>query len=325
MTTSAFTVLSYHRVAEPDETPDLAASLIDAYPADFEAQMRHLATHYTVVSSWDLVRALEEGFTLPRHAVALTFDDGYRCFRETAMPVLRRLGLPVTLFVATHMVGSAGRLFWWDDLNRALRGTHLTQIEVAGVGLLRLNTREARAAAFSRVVALFERMQEEAANNLLRTIVAQCGVTPNRQRYLLDWEELRALAAEGVAIGPHTRHHPILARATPARVRAETLGSWRDLARRLERPLPLFCYPNGQAHAVNDATIEVVRQVGLRGAFTTMPGVNIVGKTDPFRMHRIGISAGDSLRHFAIKITPAGRAYRQLKSLVRRVDVNAGR
>lgn len=315
MTASSFTVLSYHRIAMPGDSLDLADSLIDAYPADFEAQMRFVAAHYSVVSSWDLVRSLNTGSTLPRNAVALTFDDGYRCFRETAMPVLRRMGLPVTLFVSTHMVGAPGALFWWDELNRALQRTGLAQIDVPLAGALPLGTQQERTAAFSRIVILFERMEEDAANNLLRSLVDRCSVAPNQARHLLDWDELRELEAQGVAIGPHTRHHPILAQASPMRVRAETVGSWRDLCRRLQRPLPIFCYPNGQAHAVNKTAVQAVRRAGLSGAFTTEPGLNVVGKTNPFRMYRVGASAGESLRHFAIKLTPAGRAYRHLKAL----------
>ncbi|MDQ3705326.1 MAG: polysaccharide deacetylase family protein [Chloroflexota bacterium] len=315
MPASSFTVLSYHRIAEPG-CPDLADSLIDASPAAFEEQMRHVALHYNVVSSWDVVRAFQEGYTLPRRALVITFDDGYRCFMDTAMPVLKRLGLPVTLFVATHVAGGTASLFWWDELYRTIRGTGSQQLEVAGLGMLPLGDKQERSEAFSRIVSHFERLSEDQANALLTTIVECCGVEPNRERYLLDWDELRALEAEGVAIGPHTRHHPILAQAAPGRVISETRGSWRDLTTRLQRPLPIFCYPNGREHAVNRTAMDAVREAGLAAAFTTVPGLNVAGKTDPYRLFRIGATGGESLRHFAIKLSPAGRVYRGLKSML---------
>lgn len=317
MPASRFTVLSYHRIATPG-CPDLADSLIDASPAAFEEQMRYVASHYNVISSWDVVRALrEEGYTLPRRALVITFDDGYRCFLDAAMPVLRRLGLPVTLFVATHMAGGPATLFWWDELYRAIRSATVQQLEVAGLGTLPLGNKQECAEAFSRIVPHMERLPEEEANVVVRAIVEQCGIGPIQERYLLDWEELRALEAEGVAIGPHTRHHPILAQAAPGRVRSETCGSWRDLTVRLQRPLPIFCYPNGRKHAVNLTAMEAVKEAGMVAAFTTMPGLNLVRKTDPYRLFRIGATEGESLRHFAIKLSPAGRAYRGLKALLR--------
>lgn len=318
MAASTVTVLSYHRIAPPG-CPDLADSLIDASPAAFEEQMRYVASRYNVISSWDLVRALQQGHKLPRRALVITFDDGYRCFLDTAMPVLRRLGLPVTLFVATHVVGEPGALFWWDELYRSLMGTDLQQIAVVGLGTLPLGNKQERENAFSRLVPHMERLSEDDANSLLRSIVEDCSVEPNRERYLLDWDELRALEDEGVAIGPHTRHHPMLAQAAPSRVRSETRGSWRDLSASLQRPLPIFCYPNGREHAVNSTAVEAVKAAGMVAAFTTIPGLNVLGKTDPYRLFRVGASEGESLRHFAIKLSPAGRMYRRLKAMVRRV------
>jgi peptidoglycan/xylan/chitin deacetylase (PgdA/CDA1 family) len=163
-----------------------------------------------------------------------------------------------------------------------------------------------------------ERSAEGEANALLRSIVERCGVEPNRKRYLLDWEEVRALEAEGVAIGPHTRHHPILAQAAPQRVRSETQGSWRDLSMMLQSPLPIFCYPNGREHAVNRTAMHAVKEAGLVAAFTTVAGLNVLGKTDPYRLFRVGATRGESLRHFAIKLSPAGRVHRRLKALVKR-------
>jgi peptidoglycan/xylan/chitin deacetylase (PgdA/CDA1 family) len=36
---------------------------------------------------------------LPRRALLITFDDGYRSIAEVALPILRRLGLPSVFFV----------------------------------------------------------------------------------------------------------------------------------------------------------------------------------------------------------------------------------
>ena len=48
---SSVIVLAYHHIATPGNL-DLAPTVIDAYPPDFEAQMRYVAGHYNVVSSW---------------------------------------------------------------------------------------------------------------------------------------------------------------------------------------------------------------------------------------------------------------------------------
>lgn len=318
MTASRVMVLSYHRIAVPGN-PDLSDALIDAYPADFEAQMRYLSSHYPVVSSWDIVRSITEGYTLPHNAVAITFDDGYTCFLDTVMPVMRRLSLPVTLFVTTEKA-SAGGLFWWDELYRSLLLTARSQVAVEGLGAVALNTQKERLEAYSRLVYYLENKAQVSSACLLRSIVEQCGVAPTLERYLLDWEQLQSLEAEGVTIGPHTRRHPILAQSSAEQVQAETAGSWQDLQNKLRRPLPIFCYPNGRAHAVNRVAVGAVKQAGMVGAFTTVPGLNTIGKTNPYLMYRVGGTAGETLRHFTVKLSPPARAYRLLKRLVSRAQ-----
>jgi peptidoglycan/xylan/chitin deacetylase (PgdA/CDA1 family) len=324
VTRSRVTVLAYHRIATPGNS-DLSPALIDAHPTEFEAQMQYVASRYNVVSSWDLVRALREGYTLPTRALIITFDDGYRCFAEVAMPMLRRLDLPVTLFVPTEFPGAPGKLFWWDTLHRALTHTYKTQIEVEGIGVLPMRTPEERYDAYRRLVPYLERISEQQAARLLDGIVEQCEVEPNTTPHMLNWEEIATLAAEGVSIGPHTQSHIILAQASKVRVQAEVAGSWADLQAKIARPLPIFCYPNGKPHAINRVAMQAVREAGLAGAYTMVAGLNVVGRTDPYLLYRVGMEAGHSLHRFAFKLSAGGRVYRRLKLLATRSsqEVNA--
>jgi peptidoglycan/xylan/chitin deacetylase (PgdA/CDA1 family) len=314
---SSFNILAYHRVTAPGSR-DLSSTLIDAYPEDFEEQMRYLARHYNVVSSWDVVRGMREGYTLPKRALVITFDDGYTCFRDTAMPVLRRLGLPVTLFVATAFTSAPSRLFWWDAVYRALLNTTLQEVGLPGMGHLPLRSMQERIAAYERIVPYIETLEEREAARLVGQMVDECAVEPNCTAHLLGWDDVEALAAEGIAVGPHSRHHPILARCAPERVREEVEGSWADLNTHIDSPVPIFCYPNGQPHAVSRTAREAVRDTGLAGAVTMVAGLNVLGRTDPFLLHRTGAVAGESLGRFRFKIGPAGRIYRRIKALATR-------
>ncbi len=312
---SSVIILAYHHIANPGN-PDLAPTVIDAYPPDFEEQMRHVAAHYNVISSRDLVRALREGYTLPPRALIITFDDGYMCFKDTAFPVLQRLNLPSTLFVPTDYPDKPGTLFWWDAIYRSLTQTPRQEITVPVLGRLPLTTAEERFTAFNRVVPHFERLPEAEAAQYTRALLEYCGLEPNTTRYMLNWEEIHDLAEQGVSIGAHTRHHTVLAQATAERVQAEVEGSWADLQEHLPDPLPIFCYPTGLPHAVNQTAADAVRKAGLAGAYTMVSGLNVIGRTDPFYLYRIGMEAGESFRKFTLKLTPAARAYRNLKRLL---------
>ena len=102
----AITILCYHRFGP-------RPSNLTVTPAAFEAQMAYLATNgYTVVPLDRLPAILEGREPMPRKAVAITIDDGYRSTYEVAYPVLRRHKFPATVFLYTDFVGAGDALTW---------------------------------------------------------------------------------------------------------------------------------------------------------------------------------------------------------------------
>ena len=107
-------VLVYHNIGK-----EARGRLVIAADA-FAEQMRYLKTHgYHVVSVAEFVEWLHLKRQLPRKTVVLTFDDGYRSFREHAYPILKELHFTATLFVYTDYVGAGRNALTWDEL-RAL-------------------------------------------------------------------------------------------------------------------------------------------------------------------------------------------------------------
>jgi peptidoglycan/xylan/chitin deacetylase (PgdA/CDA1 family) len=68
-----------------------------------------LASGRTPVTADQVIAARRGGPQLPVNAVAVTFDDGYHDFADTAWPELERRSLPGTLFVTTGALGPLNR------------------------------------------------------------------------------------------------------------------------------------------------------------------------------------------------------------------------
>lgn len=99
-------ILCYHRLGS-------GTSKMVVSPALFESQMTWLVRNgYHVVRLADLAAFLAGGKALPRRSVVLTFDDGYESVHRHAFPVLRKLGLPATVFVYTDFLGGGDALTW---------------------------------------------------------------------------------------------------------------------------------------------------------------------------------------------------------------------
>ena len=106
-------VLVYHEIG-----PQARGRLVITAEA-FEKQMRHLkAEGYRVIPLEDLVEFTALGRQLPRRAVVLTFDDGYKSFLRYAYPLLKELRFPATLFVYTDYVGTSANALDWAELKR---------------------------------------------------------------------------------------------------------------------------------------------------------------------------------------------------------------
>jgi glycosyltransferase involved in cell wall biosynthesis len=67
---------------------------------------------YKPIAFDQLGRALRDDEELPRRAVVITIDDGYRDVHEIAFPVLRRHRMPATVFLVSQRIG--GRNDWGD-------------------------------------------------------------------------------------------------------------------------------------------------------------------------------------------------------------------
>ncbi len=69
---------------------------------------------------------------------------------------------------------------------------------------------------------------------------------------LLDWTEVREMAAGGVVFGSHTRTHPDLRRVRPAQAHEELTGSKKAIEDATGRPVVTLAYPYG----VSDASVR---------------------------------------------------------------------
>lgn len=123
-------ILAYHRVAALEGDPQLLA----VSPQHFGAHLEIIATQFRPMALREMHESMRHG-TLPHHAVAVTFDDGYADNLHHARPLLEQFGVPATVFATAGQIGST-REFWWDDLERLLlrssRACRVLELKIQG-------------------------------------------------------------------------------------------------------------------------------------------------------------------------------------------------
>ena len=216
-------ILIFHRVLEAADP--LFPSEPDAQR--FETLMRHVAGSFHVLPLADGQAALNEG-RLPRGALAITFDDGYADNQRVAAPILQRLGLHATFFVASGFL-NGGRM-WNDTVVEALRRTVKPKVDLTnlGLGVYALGTWAQRRQAIDHVLPRVKYLPPEERQHRVEAIASACGAAlPDN--LMMSSAQLRALHASGMCIGGHTVNHPILCRR--AMRSSTTSGSLRRRCR----------------------------------------------------------------------------------------------
>src|SRR5439155_585655 len=126
----------------------------------------------------------------PRNALALTFDDGYRDNLTHVAPILKRLGLPATIFLVTGFIGTPNAL-WVDRVAMAFKIATARRVVVGHGRMLPLGTVRERLLALDAALAHLKRVPNEdrlpAVDHLISAL--HPGAPERPKRLMLSWDE----------------------------------------------------------------------------------------------------------------------------------------
>ena len=274
-------ILIYHRVLATTDP------LFPNEPtcAGFEQQMALLKSVFNVLPLPEAVTCLKTG-TLPARAACITFDDGYADNLTLATPILKKLGLHATFFIATGYL-NGGRMFN-DTVIEALRRSPLKTInlEALGFGNFAIADNAAKAHAIGQILPQVKYLPLDQREQAVARIaeLAQCG--PLTDDLMMTTEQLKALHATGMEIGGHTARHPIIAKLNADVVRQEIRAGKEFLEQTLNTGIRLFAYPNGKPGVdYLPGQAAIVRDLGFDAAVSTQWG-SAMQSNDVFQLPR---------------------------------------
>jgi peptidoglycan/xylan/chitin deacetylase (PgdA/CDA1 family) len=249
--------------------------------------MAFVARAYVVLTVEELIERRRRR-ALPRNALAITFDDGYRDNLTHAAAVLARYGLPATVFVVTGAVGG-GEPLWFDRLALAFKQSQAGTWSAPWGEKMPLETQAQRLTALRQALGRCKGLANEERRRRVGEIVEGVGGGDERplKGLMLSWEDIQALMGLGVSIGAHTVTHPVLSRLSLEEAKAEIVESRRRIEAACGRPPRAFAYPNGRLEDYGPAVAALVREAGFSCAVTTTFGVNTL-TTPPYELRRGG-------------------------------------
>jgi peptidoglycan/xylan/chitin deacetylase (PgdA/CDA1 family) len=276
-------ILIFHRVL-PEVDP-LFPQEMDAQR--FDVLCSWLSQWFNVLPLDEAVRRLKGG-SLPKRALAITFDDGYADNHDVAMPVLKKHGLCATFFIATGFL-DGGRM-WNDTVIESVRLTKLhtlplQQLGVSGLAEMAVHSVADKQEVITQVIRAIKYLPVPQRLALTQELATLAQVTPPTN-LMMTSAQVRAMRRAGMQIGAHTVSHPILAKLTDEQAREEIQRGKHQLEDLLDEPITLFAYPNGKpGEDYAPQSIQIVKDLGFEAAVSTAWGASNA-QTDPFQIPR---------------------------------------
>lgn len=250
---------------------------------EFDTQMRILHEYFQPLPLLDAVEKLEMG-TLPNGAVCVTFDDGYADNEIHAMPVLKKYGIPATVFVSTGFL-NGGRM-WNDSVIEVLRSCKGEVLDLRELDLdcYSVGSTEQRVHAAERILQQIKHLDPQDRLALVNEIRKRGPKLPDD--LMMTDAQVQSLAQNGITIGAHTVNHPILASINNDHARREIQESKQYLEALLQTSIDVFAYPNGRPELDYTAQHrDLVSELGFKAAVSTHWGVG-TRLSDNFQLPR---------------------------------------
>ncbi len=292
----------------------------------FEEQMRYLDRHCRVIPLEEGIDAFRGHQKIAPQSVILTMDDGYGSNYTLAYPVLKRYGMPATIFLSTDFVEQKDFL-WVDRVEYAIGRTTQNQLLIEcgdRVRRLDLKTVEERKTAASLIKAELKKMALPEREGAVIHIEDELGHRlsfrgPMDPMYRpLEVAEIRKMSEEGlIAFGNHTCSHISLTACSPNEMVREVRESGAKVEEWTRKPCDVFSYPYGEKSCINERSKAVLAELGLRCGLTAIPGANGLA-ADLYELKRLNIHNQGTLRGFVRTLSPFGRFLRVIKRDVMR-------
>jgi peptidoglycan/xylan/chitin deacetylase (PgdA/CDA1 family) len=300
-------VLMYHQVAgEGDTENKYLMKGLYVFQSTFEKQMAFIKKKYHPLSLSQLVDSLIENRPLPKNAVVITFDDGWRDNFLYAYPVLKKYEIPAVVFITTDFI-ETGEIFWFlkaavlhqfggltfaqfsDIFGDYAHKPNMTPSETPPDYLAFVHNDLEEFMEYlkqfkdDQILKFLEEMTEASGSDIKELL---------SRRLMLSWAEINEMR-DPVEAGSHGCSHRIMTALPPEVVKKELAESKKIIEEKTGRMTTLFAYPNGDC---NEDIKRMVKEAGYRAAVVTTGAGDTADEPDPYAIKRInvheGISAG---------------------------------
>lgn len=286
-------ILMFHRVVPERNSPRIYNHLgLEISPARLEDTIRFFRKRDYDFVSLDNLGEYRNAKPGKRRFVAFTFDDGYVDNFDFAYPILKKHGVPFTIYVTTGQPDGHAFL-WWYLLEEMILNNDSLDMQLDGQPILfNLGSLREKELAFNRISRILMVADKKALGFYKATLFSKYldGSARLTKALSLNWSRIREMSDDPlVTIGAHTVNHFPLNSLQDGESKFEMAESKRIIESHIDREVGHFCYPTG---LYSQREVAFAAACGYRSA-TTVNMTNFFAEhfSNPFALPRIMINA----------------------------------
>ena len=292
-------ILMLHGTADPNRPSKWRPLRPQSSPAQIDWCLSVIKRYYNFISFDEAIAILKGDKPPVDYGFVLTFDDGYRNNIEDALPVLRKHGASMTIFIPVSNVENRKPL-WFDRLDYVLQSAagdgHMFQVggktfqfSTSGKDALQLSYANFRkmikeeltdekefSSKIEEIITHFERSNGQKLGDIFED---------DPWSALLKWEEIIRVQGNDVCFGSHTMDHYRVGNLKKDVLQYQFLESKKFIENRTGNDCKYIAYPDD---SFTEAAALVASECGYKAAVTTMEGINQIG-CNPMTLKRVCI------------------------------------
>ena len=245
----------------------------------FERKLVWFKQRYNLISYNELYDSIYSHKRL-NNACHLTVDDGWLSTYQVIFPVMKKYGIPFTIFVSPTVCLS-GQNFWYKDIT-GVDENYLKEMMITK-GLYQKGIEKFPAELLLKEISI---------DSVYKLLDEYWTINNNKNRQprgFINVDELKEMYSSNlVEVGAHTISKQILSKEDAHRSEYEIIESISKLASVLNKEITAFAYPNGLKNIdFGQREMNAAKKAGIKMAFSVNPGI-INDNVNPLAIPRIG-------------------------------------
>jgi peptidoglycan/xylan/chitin deacetylase (PgdA/CDA1 family) len=247
---------------------------IELTPANFEQIIKDLKNlNVRFLSLEELETALAEKGKFSKPLVHFSFDDGYRDNFQYAFPVLKKYGIPFSIFVVSDFINNSQPFLWWYMVDHIISQNKPIIFDKYNFGITaNMYNKNSKEELFELLRNFLLDHVDENREYFEAILRSQCNDYKNLPETLC-WDELNEMVASGLCeLGVHTKTHARSVKLSEEQMEQEVVNCMDAIFKHTGVISKWFAYPYGGISDIGerDTITRMMKRSGIKLGLTTI-------------------------------------------------------